>query len=158
MSIAERLSTLGIALPPAPRPVAAYVPAVRSGDLIFVSGQIPMVAGALTARGPVPSSVGVEAATAAARQCALNALAVLADALGGDLDQVARVVRLGPAGALRGVRAAAPRAWPPALRVEPDRRRAARPGLTRRHDVAAGTRRLPSNRHATAESAFVCRR
>jgi enamine deaminase RidA (YjgF/YER057c/UK114 family) len=54
-----------------------------------------MVEGAMTARGPVPSAVTIDAARAAARQCALNALAVISDALEGDLDRVARVVRLG---------------------------------------------------------------
>ena len=94
-SVQQRLLDAGVALPPAPKPVAAYVPSVRAGDLVFVSGQIPLRDGALTATGPVPSEVTVEAATAAARQCVINALAVLADALDGDLDQVRRIVRLG---------------------------------------------------------------
>ena len=82
-------------LPAAPRPVAAYVPFVSAGDLVFVSGQIPLRDGELTATGPVPSQVSVEAATVAARQCVINAVAVLADALDGDLDRVRRIVRLG---------------------------------------------------------------
>jgi enamine deaminase RidA (YjgF/YER057c/UK114 family) len=90
-----RLAELGILLPPAPRPVAAYVPAVRAGGLVFVSGQIPLRDGQLMARGPVPSAVSPEAAAAAARQCALNGLSVLAEALAGDLDRVRRIVRLG---------------------------------------------------------------
>jgi enamine deaminase RidA (YjgF/YER057c/UK114 family) len=75
--------------------VAAYVPAVRSGNMIFVSGQLPMSNGALLATGPVPSKVTIEDAQKAAKQCALNGLAVIADQLGGDLSRVVRVVRLG---------------------------------------------------------------
>lgn len=89
------LARLGIALPAAPKPVAAYVPAVRAGSLIYVSGQLPYASGALLATGPVPSKVSIEEAQRAARQCALNALAVVADQLGGDLSKVRRVVRLG---------------------------------------------------------------
>ena len=91
----DALTRMGLTLPPAPKPVAAYVPAVRTGNLIFVSGQLPMSAGALMATGPVPSKVSIEDAQKAARQCALNALAVVADQLGGDLSKVKRVVRLG---------------------------------------------------------------
>lgn len=95
MSIAARLAELSIVLPPAPKPVAAYIPAVRTGNLILVSGQLPMAGGQLMATGPVPSKTSLEAANAAARQCALNALAIIADQLGGDLDRVERIVRLG---------------------------------------------------------------
>jgi enamine deaminase RidA (YjgF/YER057c/UK114 family) len=94
MSPEEKLVELGITLPPAPRPVAAYVPARRVGSLLFISGQLPMLDGKLAAAGPVPSVVSPEAAQAAARQCAINALAVARDALG-SLDQVAGVVRVG---------------------------------------------------------------
>jgi enamine deaminase RidA (YjgF/YER057c/UK114 family) len=89
------LARLGLTLPTAPKPVAAYVPAVRSGNMIFVSGQLPMSNGALLATGPVPSKVTIEDAQKAAKQCALNGLAVIADQLGGDLSRVVRVVRLG---------------------------------------------------------------
>jgi enamine deaminase RidA (YjgF/YER057c/UK114 family) len=91
----DALAGLGLALPPAPKPVAAYVPAVRTGNMVFVSGQLPFSDGALLATGPVPSKVSVEDAQKAARQCALNALSVLADQLGGDLSRVVRIVRLG---------------------------------------------------------------
>ena len=94
-TVRQRLAAAGVTLPPAPKPIAAYVPSVRVGDLVFVSGQIPMLDGSLTAVGPVPSVVGVEAAAAAARQCAVNALAVLADTLDGDLERVRRIVRIG---------------------------------------------------------------
>jgi len=94
-SVASRLQTLGIVLPTPPKPVAAYVPAVRSGELLFVSGQLPFADGRLLATGPVPSKVSLEAAQTAARQCVLNGLAIVADQLGGDLDRVERVVRIG---------------------------------------------------------------
>jgi enamine deaminase RidA (YjgF/YER057c/UK114 family) len=95
MTVRHRLESMGITLPPAPKPVAAYVPAVQTGDLIYVSGQVPVADGQLIARGPVPSQVSIEDAQAAARQCAINALAVLNDHLGGDLDRVKQIVRLG---------------------------------------------------------------
>lgn len=90
----HRLAALGLSLPAAPKPVAAYVPFSRVGNLVFVSGQLPMKDGAMIAKGAVPGQVTVEMATAAARQAALNGLAVLADAAGG-LDRVRRIVRVG---------------------------------------------------------------
>ncbi len=94
-TVRQRLADAGVTLPRAPKPIAAYVPSVRVGDLVFVSGQIPMLDGSLSAVGPVPSAVSVEAAAAAARLCGINAMAVLADALDGDLDRVRRIVRIG---------------------------------------------------------------
>jgi enamine deaminase RidA (YjgF/YER057c/UK114 family) len=93
--IDRRFEELGIVLPEAPKPVAAYVPAVRSGRLIFVAGQIPMADGELLATGPVPTATRLEDAQRAARRCALNGLAIVADMLDGDLDRVRRIVRLG---------------------------------------------------------------
>ncbi len=84
----KRMKELGVTLPTAPVPVASYLPAVRVGDLVFVSGQLPFDGGGLVASGPVPSEVVVEDATRAARQCVLNALAVLAGELQGNLDRV----------------------------------------------------------------------
>ena len=94
-AIENRLSDLGITLPEPPRPVASYLPAVQSGNLLMVSGQIPFEDGILVANGPVPSEVSVDEATAAARRCAINGLAVAKAALGGDLGRIRRVVRLG---------------------------------------------------------------
>ena len=94
MSISARLTELSIALPSAPKPVAAYVPAVRTGNLIYVSGQLPLLNGQLMLSGAVNDAL-IEKAQAAARQCALNGLAIVADQLGGSLDGVVRVVRLG---------------------------------------------------------------
>lgn len=93
--IRRRIEELGLVLPDPPRPVAAYVPCVRSGSLLFISGQIPFRGGALIARGPVPSRASVDLAIEAARQCGLNALAVASAELGGRLSLVRRVVRLG---------------------------------------------------------------
>jgi len=95
MSFEANLAALGLTLPPAPKPVASYVPAVRSGNLVFVSGQLPMKDGQLLATGPVPSKCTPEAAHAAARQCVLNGIAVLGDQIGGDFSRVVRVVRVG---------------------------------------------------------------
>jgi len=95
MTPEQRLSELGLALPPAPAPVAAYVPAVRTGNLVFVSGQIPFVDGELIARGRVPDVVDVEQAALAARACALNGLSVLAAQLEGGLSDVLRIIRIG---------------------------------------------------------------
>ena len=90
----DRLKVLGLTLPPAPKPVAAYVPFVRTGNLVYVSGQLPFQDGKLIATGSVPSKTSIEAAAAAARQCVLNGLAVLADAAGG-LDRIHKIIRVG---------------------------------------------------------------
>jgi len=88
-----RLGELGLAMPPAPAPIGAYVPAVRSGRLVFTAAQLPMKDGKLTATGKVPADVPLEAAQAAAAQAVLNALAA-AKTAAGSLDAIARVVRL----------------------------------------------------------------
>jgi enamine deaminase RidA (YjgF/YER057c/UK114 family) len=87
-----KLAELGIALPPVVPPVAAYVPAVRTGTLVYTSGQVPVVDGKLAATGKVGAEVSPEEAQALARACALNALAAV-DALVG-LDAVVRVVKV----------------------------------------------------------------
>ena len=92
MSVAERLAELGLELPAVAKPVAAYIPAVVTGNLVFTSGQLPFVDGALPATGKVGSAVTPEDAAALARQCALNALAAAAEAIG-SLDRVTRVVK-----------------------------------------------------------------
>lgn len=95
MNIPAKLASLGITLPPAPKPVAAYVPAVRTGNLIVVAGQLPFSGGQLLAVGPVPSAVSLDVAKSAARQCAINCLSIISEQLGGDWNQFVRVVRLG---------------------------------------------------------------
>jgi enamine deaminase RidA (YjgF/YER057c/UK114 family) len=87
-----RLSELGIELPSVGKPVAAYVPAVRTGNLVYTAGQLPMVSGDLTVTGKVGSDVTPEVGKTLARVCALNALAAV-DALVG-VDAIARVVKV----------------------------------------------------------------
>jgi enamine deaminase RidA (YjgF/YER057c/UK114 family) len=94
-AIENRLADLGITLPEPPRPVASYMPAVQSDRLLIVSGQIPFQDGVLMANGAVPSAASIDLATAAARCCAINGLAVAKAALGGDLGRIRRVLRLG---------------------------------------------------------------
>ena len=89
----ERLAALGLSLPPVATPVAAYVPAVRTGNYVYVSGQLPIVDGKLQATGKVGASVGTEEAAALARVCALNGLAAAAGAAGG-LDAITRIVKV----------------------------------------------------------------
>jgi enamine deaminase RidA (YjgF/YER057c/UK114 family) len=91
----ETLERKGLRLPVPPKPLASYVPAVRAGSLLFVSGQLPLQDGQLTAAGPVPSQCPPEKAVGAARQCLLNALAVVGEQAGGDWSRVVRIVRLG---------------------------------------------------------------
>jgi enamine deaminase RidA (YjgF/YER057c/UK114 family) len=93
MTIAERLAELGLALPPVVPPVAAYVPAVITDNLVYTSGQLPMVGGVLPAVGKVGAEVGADEAQEYARICALNALAA-ADSVIGSLDRVTRVVKV----------------------------------------------------------------
>jgi enamine deaminase RidA (YjgF/YER057c/UK114 family) len=87
-----RLAELGIRLPPVSAPVAAYVPAVRSGSFVFTSGQLPFVDGGLRRTGKVGGSVDAEAAAADAKVCALNALAAIDDLVG--LDSIVRIVKV----------------------------------------------------------------
>ncbi len=92
MTATQRLAELGITLPTVAAPVAAYVPAVQTGSLIFVSGQLPWVDGALPRTGKVGAEVSAQEATEDARQCALNALAAI-DALVG-IDAITRIVKV----------------------------------------------------------------
>ena len=91
--IEARLEALKIELPAAAKPVANFVPCVRSGNLLFVSGQVTSWNGEFRHRGKVGREIGVEEARAAARLCALNVLAQARDFLGG-LDRVRRVVQV----------------------------------------------------------------
>ncbi len=92
MSWLARLAELGIELPEATAPLAAYVPAVRTGNLVYTSGQLPMAGGKLPRSGKVGAAVSPEEGHALARICALNALAAV-DALVG-LDTVTKVVKV----------------------------------------------------------------
>ena len=94
-TVEAALAAEGILLADPPKPVAAYVPAVRTGNLLIVSGQLPFTAGKLLSEGLVDSQIDEEHAATAARQCAINALAVLKAELDGDWSQLVRVMRLG---------------------------------------------------------------
>ena len=93
MSINEKIISLGLTLPTDAAPVAAYVPAVKSGNLVFIAGQLPVLDGKVVKEGKVGAEVSPEDAKALAQICALNALAAIA--LVADLDQIERVVRVG---------------------------------------------------------------
>jgi enamine deaminase RidA (YjgF/YER057c/UK114 family) len=90
---AERLAALGLSLPPVAVPVAAYVPAVRTGNYVYTSGQLPIVDGKLQGAGKVGDGVAPGEAAALARIAALNALAAAASVAGG-LDAITRVVKV----------------------------------------------------------------
>jgi enamine deaminase RidA (YjgF/YER057c/UK114 family) len=89
----ERLAALGLTLPPVVPPLAAYVPAVRSGNTVYTAGQLPMADGQLVSAGKVGADIGAAEAAALARTCALNALAAAASAAGG-VSAISRVVKL----------------------------------------------------------------
>lgn len=94
MSVIEaKLAELGHTLPAVAVPLAAYVPAVRTGNLVFTSGQLPTVNGVLMATGKVGADVDLDTARAAAQQCALNGLAAIKQVIG-DLDNVVQVVKV----------------------------------------------------------------
>lgn len=93
MSIEDNLAAMGLSLPSVPQPVATYVPAVRTGNLVFCSGQLPIAQGALTCRGSVEDEISEDQAYDAARIAALNSLAAIKSVLG-DLDKITRIVRV----------------------------------------------------------------
>ncbi|HEY7044188.1 MAG TPA: RidA family protein [Nocardioidaceae bacterium] len=88
-----RLRELGLAVPDVAKPVAAYVPAVRTGNHVYTAGQLPLRDGALITTGKVGGEVTAEDATACAEQCALNGLAAVKSVVG-DLSRIVRVVKL----------------------------------------------------------------
>ena len=89
----ERLQDLGLSVPEVAKPVAAYIPALRSGHHVFTSGQLPMREGQLIATGKVGGEVSQEEAVECARQCALNALAAVKAEVG-ELSDVKRIVKV----------------------------------------------------------------
>ena len=92
-AVEDRLGALGLAVPEVAAPVASYVPALRSGNHVFTSGQLPMRDGALMATGKVGAGITAEQAAELAQQCALNAIAAVRSVVG-DLDSVVRVVKV----------------------------------------------------------------
>jgi enamine deaminase RidA (YjgF/YER057c/UK114 family) len=93
MSISEKLASLGLTLPTVAAPVAAYVPAVKAGNLVFTAGQLPVVDGKLVKEGKVGGDITPEDAKKMAEICTLNALAAIS--LVADIDQIEKVVRVG---------------------------------------------------------------
>jgi enamine deaminase RidA (YjgF/YER057c/UK114 family) len=91
-AVADRLTELGLTLPAVAKPVAAYVPAVVTGNLAYTAGQLPMLDGALMATGKFGAELTAEQGAALARQCALNALAAIKAEV--PLEQVRRIVKL----------------------------------------------------------------
>ena len=94
-TIEAKIAALGLTLPSAMPPMANYVPAVVSGTLVVVSGQVPAQDGKIAVTGKLGEGIGVEQGQAAAKLCFLNVLTHLRTACGGDLDRVVRVIRLG---------------------------------------------------------------
>ncbi|MER7580768.1 RidA family protein [Kitasatospora sp. NPDC097691] len=92
-TVESKLAELGLTLPPVAAPVAAYVPALQSGEFVFTSGQLPVVGGKLPSTGKVGAEVSPEEAKELAQICALNALAAVKSVIG-DLDRIERVVKV----------------------------------------------------------------
>lgn len=93
MTIQDQLSKLGIELPAVAAPVAAYIPAIKSGNLIHVSGQLPKLKGEFVHIGSIPAQVSIEQGVACAQACFLNGLAAAAHAAGG-LEQITRLIQI----------------------------------------------------------------
>jgi enamine deaminase RidA (YjgF/YER057c/UK114 family) len=91
--IEQKIIELGFSLPETAKPLAAYIPAVQSGNLVFTSGQLPMIEGSLAETGKVGGSVSPERAKELATVCALNALAAVKTVIG-DLDKIKRIVKV----------------------------------------------------------------
>ncbi len=91
--IEQQINRLGIVLPDAPKPVAAYIPAKQTGNLVFTAGQLPMVKDELISKGLLGQDVEIDEANKAARICTLNALAAIKGVIG-DLDRIKQIVRV----------------------------------------------------------------
>jgi enamine deaminase RidA (YjgF/YER057c/UK114 family) len=92
-NIEDRINQLGLILPPAPNPVASYIPAKQTGNLVFTAGQLPVVNGEIVSKGLLGHDVDVEQANRAAQVCTLNALAAIKGVIG-DLNRIKQVVRV----------------------------------------------------------------
>jgi enamine deaminase RidA (YjgF/YER057c/UK114 family) len=94
-TVEQRLQDIGVTIPDAPTPAANYLPFTRTGNLVFVSGQVPFVDGKIEKIGTVGTTASIEDAQGQAKICAINLLAQLKVACDGDLDRVVKVVKLG---------------------------------------------------------------
>ena len=91
--VESKIEQIGLTLPDAPKPVAAYIPAKQTGNLVFTAGQLPMVNGELISKGLLGQDVEIDEANKAARICTLNALAAIKGVIG-DLDRIKQIVRV----------------------------------------------------------------
>ena len=92
-NVESRIEQIGLNIPKAPKPVAAYIPAKQTGKLVFTAGQLPMVNGELISKGLLGQDVEIDEANKAARICTLNALAAIKGVIG-DLDRIKQIVRV----------------------------------------------------------------
>ena len=92
-NVESRIEQIGLNIPEAPKPVAAYIPAIQTGKLVFTAGQLPMVNGVLISKGLLGQDVEIDEANKAARICTLNALAAIKGVIG-DLDRIKQIVRV----------------------------------------------------------------
>jgi enamine deaminase RidA (YjgF/YER057c/UK114 family) len=92
-NVEQKLTHLGLVLPETPKPVAAYIPAKQTGNLVFTAGQLPMINGELISKGLLGQDVEIDEANKAARICTLNALAAIKGVVG-DLDRIKQIVRV----------------------------------------------------------------
>lgn len=93
MSVNEKLKELGIEIPPAPKPLASYIPSVKVGSLVYTAGQVPVKNGELQFKGKVGKNISLEEAVKAAKLCAVNCLSAVKSAIG-DLDKIDRIVKV----------------------------------------------------------------
>lgn len=93
MNVEEKIKILGFHLPPTPKPVAAYIPAIQADRLVFTSGQIPIVNGVLAFKGKLGQEISKEQGYEAARICALNALSAIKSVIG-DLDNIEQIIKV----------------------------------------------------------------
>ncbi len=91
--IEEKIIELGLTLPEAPKPLAAYIPAIVTGKLVLTAGQVPLVSGEMKYKGKVGVNVSLEEAKKAAELCALNCLSVIKGVIG-DLEKISRIIKL----------------------------------------------------------------
>ncbi|MBU1098583.1 MAG: hypothetical protein CVV23_03945 [Ignavibacteriae bacterium HGW-Ignavibacteriae-2] len=91
--IEEKILSLGLLVPEAPKPLAAYIPAIKTGNLVFTAGQLPMVSGELKFKGKLGGTVSIEEGKDAARTCALNCLSVI-KSVAGNLDNIERIIKV----------------------------------------------------------------
>ncbi len=152
MSVVERLRELGLSLPPAPAPAGNYVPWVRTGNLLFTAGQLPLREGKVAVKGVLGADLSIEQGQEAARLCCLAGLAVANAALG-DLERVEQVVKV--TGFVRSAPGFADQ--PKVLNGASDLLVAVFADRGRHARAALGTTELPLNAAVEIDFVFACR-